>query len=264
MKTILCLTDYTPSSKIAWGMAQQFSERLNYRIVLAHIEPTDHFEYKAESLDKLHQFSRENRISRSEKEDEIMIELAFGNIVEQCEWLAKKYDPSLLVIGKRKKKMLEGIFWGESTQKIIDRLDFPVIVIPEEASEAPLSSIYYATDFSSGSISTLDVLLPWCTILGIKLHLLHVSETEDDEYKAITKMNQILHSFAEDNEELGMDFKILNGEPFSAILAFLNENPAVMLAVTFHERSFWERLVEHSLVQEMTAAIKNPMLVFKH
>jgi len=90
MKTILCLTDYTPSSKIAWGMAQQFSERLNYRIILAHIEPTDHFEYKAESLDKLHQFSRENRISRSEKEDEIMIELAFGNIVEQCEWLAKK------------------------------------------------------------------------------------------------------------------------------------------------------------------------------
>jgi nucleotide-binding universal stress UspA family protein len=168
------------------------------------------------------------------------------------------------VIGKRKKKILEGIFLGESTHKIIDRLDFPVIVIPEGATATPITSIYYATDFSSGSISSLDLLLPWCSLLGITLHLLHVSETEEDEEKAIKKMHKILHSFAEDNEELGMDFKILIGEPFTAIQAFLTDNQSVMLAVTFHERSFWERLVEQSLVQEMTDAIKNPMLVFKH
>jgi nucleotide-binding universal stress UspA family protein len=264
MKTILCLTDYTPSSKIAWGIAQQFSDRLNYRIVLVHVESADSIEYQADSLNKLHKFSKENRFLPSKNEDDLIIELAFGNIIEQCELLAEKYNPSLLIIGKRKKKMLEGIFWGESTQKIIDRLDFPVIIIPEEASEVPLTSIYYATDFSSGSISTLDVLLPWCSILGVKLKLLHVSETEEDEFKSITKMNKILHSFAEDNEEVGMDYKILSGEPFSVLLNFLNENPEVMLAVTFHERSFWERLMEHSLVQEITAAIKNPMLVFKH
>jgi nucleotide-binding universal stress UspA family protein len=264
MKTILCLTDYTPSSKIAWGIAQQFSDRLNYRIVLVHVEPADNIEYQSDSLSKLHEFSKENRFLSLKNEDDLIIELAFGNIIEQCEVLAEKYNPSLLIIGKRKKKMLEGIFGGESTQKIIDRLDFPVIIIPEEASEVPLTSIYYAIDFSSGSISTLDVLLPWCSILGVKLNLLHVSETEEYEYKSITKMNKILHSFAEDNEEVGMDYKILNGEPFSAILDFLNENPEVMLAVTFHERSFWERLVEHSLVREITAAIKNPILVFKH
>jgi hypothetical protein len=77
-------------------------------------------------------------------------------------------------------------------------------------------------------------------------------------------MNQILHSFAEDHEDVGMDFKILNGEPFATILGFLSEYPDVMLAVTFHERSFLERLMEHSFVREITGAIKNPMLVFKH
>jgi len=264
MKTILCLTDYTPSSKIAWGIAQQFSDRLNYKIVLVHVEPDDSIEYHTDCLAKLHKFSKENRLISSENEGDIIIELAFGNIIEQCEKLTEKYNPSLLIIGKRKKKILEGIFWGESTQKIIDRLDLPVIIIPEEATEVPLTSIYYATDFSSGSISTLDVLLPWCSLLGVKLHLLHVSETEEDEYKSIAKMNKILHSFAEDNEEAGMDYKILSGEPFSVLLDFLNENPEVMLAVTFHERSFWERLMEHSLVREITAAIKNPILVFKH
>lgn len=264
MKTILCLTDYSPSSKIAWGIAQQFANRLNYRIVLVHVETADGIEYQVDSLNKLHKFSKENRFLPSKNEVDIIIELAFGNIIEQCEVLAEKYNPSLLIIGKRKKKMLEGILGGESTQKIIDRLDFPVIIIPEEASEVPLKSIYYATDFSSGSISTLDVLLPWCSILGVKLKLLHVSETEEDEYKAIAKMKQILHSFAEDHEEVGMDFKILKGEPFPAILDFLSEYPEVMLAVTFHERSFWERLMEHSFVREISGAIKNPMLVFKH
>ena len=61
-----------------------------------------------------------------------------------------------------------------------------------------------------------------------------------------------------------MDFKILKGEPFPAILNFLRDYPEVMLAVTFHERPFWERLMEHSFVREISGAIKNPMLVFKH
>ena len=63
MKTILCLTDYTPSSKIAWGIAQQFSDRLNYRIVLVHVEPADNIEYQSDSLSKLHEFSKENRFA---------------------------------------------------------------------------------------------------------------------------------------------------------------------------------------------------------
>lgn len=264
MKNILCLTDYTPSSKIAWGIAQHFSERLKYKIILVHVEPADRIEYHTESLSKLHNFSKETRFISSENENEIVIELAFGNIIEQCGILAEKYNPSLLIIGRRKKKILGSIFWGETTQKIIDRLALPVIIIPEEATEAPLTSIYYATDFSSGSVSTLDVLLPWCSLLGVKLHLLHVSETQEDEYKSIVKMNKILHSFEEDNEDVGMDYKILCGEPFSVLLDFLNENPEVMLAVTFHERSFWERLMEHSFLREITAAIKNPILVFKH
>ena len=265
MKTILCLTDYTPSSKIALGIALRFAERLNYKIILIHVESIDRIEFQEDSRLKLSKFLDETIKNQSGKSDTlIQHELVYGNIVEQCELLAEKYTPSLLIIGKRKKKILEGIFWGESTQKIIDRVDFPVIIIPEEANEAPLTSIYYATDFSSGSISTLDVLLPWCSILGIRLHLLHVSETDEDEYKAIAKMRQILHSFAEDHEEVGMDFKILKGEPFPAILNFLREYPEVMLAVTFHERPFWERLMEHSFVREISGAIKNPMLVFKH
>lgn len=265
MKTILCLTDYTPSSKIALGLALRFAERLNYKIILAHVESIDSIEFQDESKLKLATFSNENRKIQTGKGDNLIHhELVHGNIVEQCELLAEKYAPSLLIIGKRKKKILERIFWGESTQKIIDRVDFPVVIIPEEAHEVTLTSIYYATDFSSGSISTLDVLLPWCSILGIKLHLLHVSETDEDEYRAIAKMKQILHSFAEDHEEVGMDFKVLNGEPFAVILDFLREYPEVMLAVTFHERSFWERLMEHSFVREITGVIKNPILVFKH
>lgn len=238
MRTILCLTDYTPSSKIALGLTLRFAARLDCRIIFAHVESIDCFEFYEESKSKLSKFSAENKKIQTGKSDNlIQHELVYGNIVEQCELLAEKCAPSLLIIGKRKKKILEGIFWGESTQKIIDLVNSPVIIIPEEANEAPLTPVYYATDFSSGSISTLDILLPWCSILGVNLRLLHVSETDEMEYKAIAKMKQILHSFAEDREEVGMDFKILNGEPFAVILDFLSEYPEVMLAVTFHVSS---------------------------
>ena len=97
MKTILCLTDYTPSSKIALSIALRFAERLNYKIILVHVEPIDRIEFKEDSRSKLSKFSDENTKNQSGKSDNLIHhELVYGNIVEQCELLAEKYDPSLI------------------------------------------------------------------------------------------------------------------------------------------------------------------------
>jgi nucleotide-binding universal stress UspA family protein len=188
MKTILCLIDDTSSGKTALEIAHQFFDRAPYKIVIARIEPADRIENREYFLARLHELSQEIFLSGIERQGDIRIEIAFGNFPDQCRVLVDKHHASLLIIGRRKKKIHEGVFFGETTHKMIQRLDIPVIISPEEGKAPALTTIYYATDFSPGSISTLDVLLPWCSGLRLHLHLLHVSETEEEEFKATAKM----------------------------------------------------------------------------
>ncbi|MFN9681978.1 MAG: universal stress protein, partial [Bacteroidota bacterium] len=79
MKTILCLTDYTPSSKIALGIALRFAERLNYKIILVHVEPIDRMEFQEDSSSKLSKFLDETIKNQSGKSNTLIEnELVYG------------------------------------------------------------------------------------------------------------------------------------------------------------------------------------------
>jgi nucleotide-binding universal stress UspA family protein len=181
------------------------------------------------------------------------------NIIQE---IALEKDADLIIMGMKGKGKSNSIF-GSTTNTVIRKSSFPVLVIPEATSYQSIDKITFASDFNP--------------------------ETEMDRYALLENIAQKYNSFIQvlnvqkdeivlsDNEVIGKmkthfaftylnhDFTIIEDDNVvEGIIDYLKENRADLLVMMAQKHSLIERLFGEIYTTEMSRQTKIPLLVLQN
>lgn len=177
---------------------------------------------------------------------------------------AKEHKPQLLVLGRGGDKSWSGAV-GSVTADIMYNAPIPVLVVPEEMHERPLSEykeILYATNFDAKDFIAIDKLMGIVKPFKLKLTCAHVGEP--DQYgwdlARLEGMKDILN-----NKYTSKEFEcklIMGKDVLQTLEQHLEQEEVDVLALTTHKRNMISRLFNPSLARKMVFHTHTPLLVF--
>lgn len=191
-------------------------------------------------------------------QSDIMIGVPTSIIAE----LAKRDDIDLVIMGTHGKHDGFDKVFGSVASNTMQRLDCPVLVVPETVEHDEICTIAYATDLREA-----DPFHIWetCKILDRFSPILRIVHIEDEptEDKAMD-MKDMEKFFTEHVPALQVTFHTFGAKDIVQELSDFSEAWGVDLMVMHRpKRSFFERLFHRSVSREMALVGKLPLLVMQ-
>jgi len=190
MKTILIGIDFSPASVNALRYAASMAQGYGARLLLVHayqpamLEP--YLEYGMHNALRTQQedmalqhFETLKKSVSAEIRDSLTFEfcLELGSPTEVLLEQSKLRLPDLVVVGTKGggsaplQKLL-----GSTATAIIQRVEYPLLVVPEEAHYEGLERIAYATDYQEDDIRVIDEVLYFAKQNHAKLSCVHIRD----------------------------------------------------------------------------------------
>ncbi len=191
----------------------------------------------------------------------IEFDLGSGFLVTTISDKIKEINPWLSVLGVKKRTGFDKMIFGDVCSVLVDKVDVPMLVIPNNYKDLKLDKLSYAWD---GDTLETSQLKPLNTLLGDQLSeilVLNVTHYDDTVLKksntfksALQKMFK-LHT-VEIKHVMGLDTIKTMEE------ALLEIKPDLLVVYKHHE-SFWQRLFHKSFSKKAIQFSHSPVLVLK-
>lgn len=268
MKRIVTATDFTKSADNAVYYAADLAKWTNAELVVLHVSPFPIMvndiavPFPVEDYDALEQLTvlKAKLTRQTESKVAIITEKLSGAVISQISGYCNNRHTDLLVLGAESRLGLSRIFSGV-TFDAIRHLALPLLIVPPEATFAPVRQIGFACDLSVDvHPALLNSIANMVSALGAALSIVHVSEPSsrfsvNEMEEAITMRNRL--------EYLHPDFGFLSGdEPASAILKEAIEKNWDMLIVIHRNHGLIGNLLHHSQAKQFSIHSTLPLLVF--
>jgi len=189
MKTVILGIDFSPASLNAFryvaGMLQPYGSRL----VLVHVyqpqmlEPYVDFGMQTALLQQhtelaLHHFEELKSCLPDNHREQLKLEfrLELGTASEVLRNVSQEILPDLLVVGACGGNSLEKKLLGSTATALVQRTDFPLMIIPDQATYDGLERVAYATDYEEDDIRVIDEVLFFAKQNHAKLFCVHIRE----------------------------------------------------------------------------------------
>ncbi|WP_272022998.1 universal stress protein [Olleya namhaensis] len=170
----------------------------------------------------------------------------------------KKID--LIVMGTKGASGLEKLIIGSNTADIITKVKCNTLIVPENAKFKTLSQIAFPTDFLQFyGVTTLKPIVEILENFEASLRVLH-----------ITKKDIKLNSDQEKNKEFLEDYFTNNNHSFhyltntkieAAIQCFVESRNIDMIAMVAKNLNYFQQILFHSKVEEISYQTDVPFLV---
>jgi len=192
----------------------------------------------------------------STKNTNFSIELVKGGLVENCVEYMQENDIDLVISKPKHSHKTPHLFIGHVTGAMINKLECPLLLVPENYVFNLFSSILMA--IKSGNIKKDDALLPLKRILNIfpaSLTLLQV-KTPKLKAKDLHINNNLLQLkstlFVSENETV-----------YHGVLEYLHEVNPDLLCVIRRKKGFFSKLWDQNTVKKSDFESRVPLLILK-
>ncbi len=151
--SIVCGVDGSPDSQAALQVAAGLADRLQLRLVVAHVAEPAYIPYAASAPfggTAGHAAVLEERTSQEESAERLLEEVAavaglvgakrragVGVPAERLADIADAEDAELIVVGSRGRGALKSAFLGSVSNALVGVARCPVVIVPPGATEAP-------------------------------------------------------------------------------------------------------------------------------
>ncbi|MBS1917042.1 MAG: universal stress protein [Bacteroidetes bacterium] len=196
MKTIVAATDFTPVSVNAVLYAADFAKVIGAELSIVHIYPMplsfgeiapidlnqkDMFDELKQKLEQL----KEKITARTSGKIKIITELIAGDVESSIKNYCKTVLPYAVVVGAESGNAYERFLFGAKTIDLMRKVDFPLIVVPQDSKFSMISRIGLACDLKD-TVETLPVeeIKKLVKEFHAELHILHVSNEKISEFDA--------------------------------------------------------------------------------
>lgn len=191
-------------------------------------------------------------------------ESSVGSVFEVASLIVKREKIDLVVMGIAGADGFTQLILGSNIREMIEKADFPLLLVPFEAYFKKIEKIVFASDLSKDELEPLQVLSGYASDLGAKIIIAHITNKEvnpdgkqqheiDDFFReVIAKIN-----FPDIKYEYLWNVNVDNGLDWIA-----EEKDVDMVVLAHHQHHFLYRMFLGSHTQKLSRRIKVPLLVF--
>lgn len=174
--------------------------------------------------------------------------------------LALEQEADLIIIGMTGKTNALGSTLGNASLNVLAKADCQVLLVPDTARFQGIDHLVYTTDFEFRDLEAIQYLKKWNKNFDALLHVVHVFEKDEDEYRVLKNMMILKNTFKRHKR---IDFSIRYGALEKAVDKFAKSQQADLIAMISHKRNFLARLLDAGPVEGIAKRTNVPLLVIK-
>ncbi|MEO6837552.1 MAG: universal stress protein [Ginsengibacter sp.] len=271
MKNILVPTDFSIASRNATEYAVLLAQLFNAKVTLINVvSPSviiDDSILASVLITQAEILEANRKLMKQEIEELSKKYLGINGFVKEGyaldiipKWVDEE-KADLTVMGMKGKGKSSSVF-GSTTNSLIKRCSFPILVIPENVVFNPIDNITFASDFDATIESErYSTLLEISRKFNAVINILHVQKKESDlkAGEAIGKMKTGL-AFSKQEHQF---HTITESKIEEGINKFIEKNHSDILAMVAHKHSLFERMFGKVHTKAMSYQTKIPLLVLQ-
>nr|WP_121269551.1 universal stress protein [Pedobacter schmidteae] len=274
MNPLLLLTDFSESGNHAVEYGYHLAKHLKANVVLCNavdLTESTNVLWPAEAYDTLIADSgKELKKLKKHLEQsdhttgfhpQISHQSKLGRLADVVQSLRQKQDFYMVVIGAHRKGISRFLLENHS-KSMIDTLNCPLLVVPEEALLTGIKKIAFATDFKNHKrdLESIYVLIPMAERMDAKILLTHIhgagqrdiKKAEDAFLTEISNKANYPHIF----------YSCIENDKIEEGLCALSAHQQVDLLVMLHRsRDFFELIFNKSYTHNVAGSITIPLMV---
>lgn len=272
IKSILCLTDFSPAAHNGLEYAANLSRLLSARITLMHVRPTiwpeaaqleQERERSSEELTALLQSSADIVHQHFGIRCKIQLESTTETLEQVVESVSKNFD--LVVTGTNGADDYYQFVFGSNSYRIVEGASCPVLAIPFGCRFKHPKQIVYAYDPQTNPIFLIDTLMTLANMLRSSVCVYYVvaggRSPATEQLLEIVKGAVLARSHKDVKWEFDADF---SNDVAWSIAQYVNRKTTDILALSYHHRSLAEVIFRKDTIKQTMMTIDCPVLVFRH
>lgn len=170
----------------------------------------------------------------------------------------KKID--LIVMGTKGASGLKKVIVGSNTGDIITKVPCTTLVVPENATYKKIKEVGFPTDFSlQYNINTLEPILKIVQDSQAALRVVHISKKPSELNNDQIKNKDLLEDYFHVNS---LSFHFLTNKNIeAAVQCFVESRDIDMITMVAKNLNYFQQILFHSKVEEISYHINIPFLV---
>ncbi|MGZ3871907.1 MAG: universal stress protein [Mucilaginibacter sp.] len=186
-----------------------------------------------------------------------------GSVADVIRNVADEEKMSLVVMGMSGAGSLSRLFLGSNSRELIEKADFPVLLIPDSFIYMPIKKIAFATDLSKGDIEVLHSLAGMARYFNAEILITHIGDEKDENAAEKHRIDDFLTEVTAKADYPGIYYRDVKNKDVDRGLTWLYEHSQVdLLAMVHRPQHFLSKLVRGSHTQKLAKHITIPLLVF--
>jgi nucleotide-binding universal stress UspA family protein len=191
-------------------------------------------------------------------------ESSVGSVFEVVSSIVQKEKIDLVVMGIAGANGFTQLVLGSNSREMVERADFPLLLVPFEAEFKKIEKIVFASNLSKDELEPLQVLSGFAAELNAKIIIAHITNNEVDpggkqQHEIDEFFQQVIAkvNFPDIKYEYLWNVDVDNGLDWIA-----EEKDVDMVVLAHHQHHLLHRMFVGSHTQKLSRHIKVPLLVF--
>jgi nucleotide-binding universal stress UspA family protein len=174
----------------------------------------------------------------------------------------KEFNADLIISGSRDKFSFMEVLLGSSTEKLIRKINYPMIVIKEQPVNSEIHEIALAIDIEKGEDQHgIDEIISFAHLLNAQLQLVYVkTNDEPDPSDAINNLQKIAKKKKMKNYALNV---INSNSPEDGLQSFVRMQNSDMIALLNQGKGKLHKLIYGSQTEDLLEVAERPVFISK-
>lgn len=276
MKQILVPFDFSDTSREAFKMALNVSERTGAYVTLLHVifiptyaDPNllgEPMLYNATFSDEMQKEADAKFVELTKElgpfSGKVHFEVIFGDILLSILKIIEKNKIDLVLMGASGASGLRGVFIGSNTEKMVRHSNVPVLVVKKALNLNMIKSILLPTTTGLNQKEFMDSVKGLQKMLGAKLHVLFINTPS--HFRSTSEGMELLRDFVKFYElhdyELHFENEFVEDE---GIVKFASKHKADLIVMGTHARKGLAHLFNGSVTEDVVRQIEAPIWTSK-
>jgi nucleotide-binding universal stress UspA family protein len=281
MNTIVVTTDFSAHAENAANYAWQLAKCINSRIILCNAFDVPAQEVMAaqvawplEDYKSMQEASTSGlkslagRLEKQARETDgiaplVSCENQAGSVADVTSALAIKERAVLVVMGTSKSGGLVRFLWGSNRSNLMEDVQVPLLLVPENYQYKSLKRIAFATDWNESDIEILQTLASLAKYYNAAILIIHITNSKETEWLKNGDASVFLNRVTCRVNYPNIYYRQIRNDDIDKGLNWFSENGNIdMLAMVHRRHPLIERLLIRSHTKTVAKYNQVPLLVF--
>jgi nucleotide-binding universal stress UspA family protein len=282
MKTILVLTDFSINADYAAHYALKFAQKIKADLLLCNIytvPPNDKNpepnawplnKHEENSIDDLGELLARLKTQvdagpTSDFRPDINQCSQEGSVTDTINDIATKNNIFMAIISIHSASYLTTIFSENHTREIIEKANFPVLIIPYQVRYKDYKTIAFATDLTE---TDTDVLRSLSTLASYSDSEILITNVSNHDTAVQEEENSLKKFFGEEVLKIANPkilYKAIKSRSVGDSLRWLSQHIEIDMVVLVHRKqNLFQKLTEGSIIKKMADHPSKPLLIYPY